>query len=312
MKKILVFFLLLFCFPPFAFGQPKNTIKVGILPILDSLPIYVALDKGYFKDKGIDVEIIPCASAAERDQLMAAGALDIIINDLIALALFNKDRINLVAIRYAMLPQKDHPQFYILSSKRSGINHPKGLKNVPVGISEATIIHYVTERLLEGSGLKKEEIRFIPIQRIPDRLSALERGEVDAATLPDPLAILAMKKGAVLVLDDSKEKSYSGSIYSVRKEFLEKNLKTTRAFLLSINKAIEDINKDKGKWANLIVEKKLVPPVLLNSFKIPTYPSFDVPDNKKWEDIMLWLRDRSLIRTSISYNDSIKDILRLR
>jgi len=311
-KKILVFFLLLFCFPPFAFGQPKNTIKVGILPILDSLPIYVALDKGYFKDKGIDVEIIPCASAAERDQLMAAGALDIIINDLIALALFNKDRINLVAIRYAMLPQKDHPQFYILSSKRSGINHPKGLKNVPVGISEATIIHYVTERLLEGSGLKKEEIRFIPIQRIPDRLSALERGEVDAATLPDPLAILAMKKGAVLVLDDSKEKSYSGSIYSVRKEFLEKNLKTTRAFLLSINKAIEDINKDKGKWANLIVEKKLVPPVLLNSFKIPTYPSFDVPDNKKWEDIMLWLRDRSLIRTSISYNDSIKDILRLR
>jgi len=311
-KKILVFFLLLFCFPPFAFGQPKNTIKVGILPILDSLPIYVALDKGYFKDKGIDVEIIPCASAAERDQLMAAGALDIIINDLIALALFNKDRINLVAIRYAMLPQKDHPQFYILSSKRSGINHPKGLKNVPVGISEATIIHYVTERLLEGSGLKKEEIRFIPIQRIPDRLSALERGEVDAATLPDPLAILAMKKGAVLVLDDSKEKSYSGSIYSVRKEFLEKNLKTTRAFLLSINKAIEDINKDKGKWANLIVEKKLVPPVLLNSFKIPTYPAFDVPDNKKWEDIMLWLRDRSLIRTSISYNDSIKDILRLR
>lgn len=312
MKKILVFFLLLFCFPPFAFGQPKNTIKVGILPILDSLPIYVALDKGYFKDKGIDVEIIPCASAAERDQLMAAGALDIIINDLIALALFNKDRINLVAIRYAMLPQKDHPQFYILSSKRSGINHPKGLKNVPVGISEATIIHYVTERLLEGSGLKKEEIRFIPIQRIPDRLSALERGEVDAATLPDPLAILAMKKGAVLVLDDSKEKSYSGSIYSVRKEFLEKNLKTTRAFLLSINKAIEDINKDKGKWANLIVEKKLVPPVLLNSFKISTYPAFDVPDNKKWEDIMLWLRDRSLIRTSISYNDSIKDILRLR
>jgi len=311
-KKILVFFLLLFCFPPFAFGQPKNTIKVGILPILDSLPIYVALDKGYFKDKGIDVEIIPCASAAERDQLMAAGALDIIINDLIALALFNKDRINLVAIRYAMLPQKDHPQFYILSSKRSGINHPKGLKNVPVGISEATIIHYVTERLLEGSGLKKEEIRFIPIQRIPDRLSALERGEVDAATLPDPLAILAMKKGAVLVLDDSKEKSYSGSIYSVRKEFLEKNLKTTRAFLLSINKAIEDINKDKGKWANLIVEKKLVPPVLLNSFKISTYPAFDVPDNKKWEDIMLWLRDRSLIRTSISYNDSIKDILRLR
>ena len=312
MKKILVFFLLLFCFPPFAFGQPKNTIKVGILPILDSLPIYVALDKGYFKDKGIDVEIIPCASAAERDQLMAAGALDIIINDLIALALFNKDRINLVAIRYAMLPQKDHPQFYILSSKRSGINHPKGLKNVPVGISEATIIHYVTERLLEGSGLKKEEIKFIPIQRIPDRLSALERGEVDAATLPDPLAILAMKKGAVLVLDDSKEKSYSGSIYSVRKEFLEKNLKTTRAFLLSINKAIEDINKDKGKWANLIVEKKLVPPVLLNSFKISTYPAFDVPDNKKWEDIMLWLRDRSLIRTSISYNDSIKDILRLR
>lgn len=312
MKKIVVFFLLFFCFSPFAFAQPKNTIKVGILPILDSLPIYVALDKGYFKDKGIEVEIIHCASAAERDQLMAAGALDIIINDLIALALFNKDRINLVATRYAMLPQKDHPQFYILSSKKSKINHPKGLKNVPIGISEATIIHYVTERLLERNGLKKEEIRFIPIQRIPDRLSALERGEIDAATLPDPLAILAMMKGAVLILDDSKEKSFSGSIYSVRKEFLEKNLQAIKAFLLSINKAIDDINKDKGKWANLVVEKKLVPPVLLNSFKIPSYPGFDVPDNRRWEDIIQWLKGRSLIKTSISYNDSIKDILKLR
>jgi len=310
MKKTILFFLLFLCFSQFVSAQPKSTIKVGVLPILDSLPVYVAFENGYFKEKGIDVEIIPCASASERDQLMAAGALDIIINDLIALALFNKDRINLVGIRYAMLPQKDHPQFYILSSKKSRINNPRALKNVPIGISEATIIHYVTERLLEKKGLKKEEIKFIPIQRIPDRLSALEKGEIDAATLPDPLAILAMMKGALLVLDDSKERGFSGSIYSVRKDFLQKNLQTTRAFLLSIDKAIDAINKDKGRWANLIVEKKLVPPVLLNSFKVPPYPPFDVPDKKKWDDVNLWLKGRNLIKTSIPYSESIKDILK--
>ncbi|HOJ42526.1 MAG TPA: MetQ/NlpA family ABC transporter substrate-binding protein [Syntrophorhabdaceae bacterium] len=312
MKKLFMFFLFLLCLSTIAFARTDYTIKVGVLPILDSLPVYVALEKGYFKGKGIEVEAIPCASAAERDQLLSAGALDIIINDLIALALFNKDRINLVGIRYAMLPQKDHPQFYILSSKKSGINSPKGLKNVPIGISEATIIHYVTERLLEKNGLKKEEIKVIPIQRIPDRLSALEKGEIDAATLPDPLAILALMKGASLVLDDSKERGFSGSIYSVRKEFLQKNMEATKAFLLSINKAIEDINKDKAKWANLIVEKKLVPPVLLNSFKVPPYPSFYVPDKKKWEDVILWLKDRGLVKTNIPYNESIMDISRLR
>lgn len=310
MKKIILFVFLFFCFTPCLFGQTKNTIKVGVLPILDALPVYVAVEKGYFKDNGINVEIIPCASASERDQLTVARALDIIINDLISLALFNKEKVNLVGIRYAILPEKDHPQFYILSSKNSYIKDPKGLKNVPIGISEATIIHYVTERLLEKNGLKPEEIKTIPIQRIPDRLSALERGEIKAATLPDPLALLAIIKGANLVLDDSKEKGFSGSIYSVRKEFLNKNFPIVKGFVLCINKAIEDINKDKKRWANLIVEKKLVPPSLLNSYNVPAYPMFKIPDVKKWEDVNSWAKGKGLIKNNISFDESIKDILK--
>lgn len=312
MKRFLLFISIFFCFTPCLFGQTKGNVRVGVLPILDALPVYVGIEKGYFMESGINLEIIPCASASERDQLTAAGALDIIINDLISLALFNKEKVNLVGIRYAILPLKDHPQFYILSAKNSGIKDPQGLKNISIGISEATIIHYVTERLLEKNGLRQEEIKTIPIQRIPDRLSALERGEIKAATLPDPLALLAIMKGATLVLDDRKEQRFSGSIYSVRREFLEKNPRAVKGFVLSINKAIEDINSNKRKWANLIVEKKLVPPVLFDSYKVPSYPPYGVPDTKKWEDVTAWCQQKGLIKGGTVFNESIKDILKLR
>ena len=53
--------------------QNVGTLKIAVLPIIDTLPMYVAEAEGLFAKHGVTVEFIPVASAPERDQLLAAG-----------------------------------------------------------------------------------------------------------------------------------------------------------------------------------------------------------------------------------------------
>lgn len=306
MKRVTLMMLILFLSACSLLQPPQPVVvRVGVLPILDVLPIYVAEAQGYFP-QSIKVEVIPVASAAERDQLIAAGQLDAIVNDLVSVTLYNREKPQILVVRTARAATPSFPQFYILASPKSEIKEVKDLKGIEIGISEATIIQYVTERLLQAEGLKPEEIREIPVPRIADRMAALASGDLKAATLPDPMALLAMQQGARLIVDDSRHPHYSLSVYSFRKAFVQEHPEAVRGFLLGIEKGVKDINSDKARWANLLVEKKLVPPALTGSYTIPDFPLASVPGKDQWEDVVKWALEKGLIRSPLPYEESVK------
>lgn len=283
--------------------ESSNRVRFGALPILDVLPVYVALEKGHFYANGLKVEIIPCASAAERDQLLMAGSLDLTISDLISIALFNREKVNVIGVRYAMVPTERFFQFAIVSSKNSNIRKVEDLDGIPIGVSHMTIAHYVTEKLLMKHNLR--EIKTVPVPRIPDRLSALMRGDLKAACLPDPFASLALIQGATCVLDDRKDRSLSGSLYAVAKTFADKNPEIVIKFLSSIDKAIELINREKEKIGFFAAEKKLIPTPLIGRYVLPDFPMARVPDERIWKDVIFWLREKEALKNGIDYSQVI-------
>ncbi|MGB7874370.1 MAG: ABC transporter substrate-binding protein, partial [Anaerolineales bacterium] len=78
------------------------TLKIAVLPIIDTLPLYVAKQRGFFEEDGVEVLLIPVASAPERVQLMAAGQVDGTINETLAVMQFNKEAVQVQAVRYAL------------------------------------------------------------------------------------------------------------------------------------------------------------------------------------------------------------------
>ena len=89
---LVVVMLLSACAPAAAPAKPEEpTLRIGTLPILDLLPLFVAEKQGYFKAQGITVTFVPAQSAAERDQLMQAGQIDGMNNDMVSTVLYNKD-----------------------------------------------------------------------------------------------------------------------------------------------------------------------------------------------------------------------------
>lgn len=285
-------------------GVPE-TLRIAVLPILDTLPLYVAKEEGYFSAEGITVEFVPAGAAAERDQLLQAEQVDGVISDLVALALANRSSTRLTAVRYAMVATPQSPQFRILASGESSLSRPGDLRHVPIGVSEGTVIEYVTARLLQAEGLRAGEIETLGVPKIPDRMALLSAGELQAATLPEPLASLALQQGARLVVADSDHPELSCSVFAFRSDVLRARPDDVRRFLRAVDRASAEINADKTRWADLLSEEGLVPTPLQGSYILPDYPAAAVPSEAQYADVIAWLAETGLLDVADPHSDVI-------
>jgi NitT/TauT family transport system substrate-binding protein len=308
-KKVIALLLVLLvaCAPAPAKGTA--TLKIAVLPIIDTLPMYIAQQEGLFEKHGVNVEFIPVASAPERDQLLAAGQADGTVNETLAVMLFNKETIQMQAVRYALRPAKGYGHFFILASGESGITSVEELKGVEIGVSQGTVIEYVTDRLLQAEGFTADEIKTIAVPKIPDRMSLLASGELQAGVMPDPLASLVVAQGGVIVADDSAHPEYGFSVISFRKEVIDANPEAVKAFLAAIEEATALLNADSSKYKNVLSEQNLVPPPLLESYQTPPFPSAGVPTEAEWNDALNWLKEKGILTIDISYADSVNPSL---
>ncbi|CAG0933883.1 hypothetical protein TFLX_03252 [Thermoflexales bacterium] len=286
-------------------GQEDPTLKIAVLPILDALPMYVAERQEYFKEAGIKVEFVPVASAAERDQVMQAGQVDGMINDLTSTVFYNKDEQKIAVVRFARTAAPGEPQFSLLAAKDSGITSPDQLKGVEIGISQGTVIDYLTQRILENAGLQADEIKSINVPAIPDRLQLLNEGKLKAAVLPEPAATLAEQGGAIRVIDDGSLPSVGTSEISFSLNTLKSKPETVKKFLAAIEQATADVNNEPAKWDTLLTEKKLVPAPLIGKYALPKFPTASVPSEAQLKDVMAWMLDKGLIKAEVPYSQLV-------
>lgn len=308
-KLASVLLILVFLLSACASAAEPAVLRIAVLPIIDTLPMYVAQQEGLFARHGVEVEFIPVASAPERDQILAAKQADGTINETLAVMAFNKESIQMQVVRYALRPTAGHGHFFVIAAGQSGINSVDGLKGVEIGVSQGTVIEYVTERLLQEADFAADEIKTIAVPKIPDRMALLASGELKAGVLPDPLAALVVGQGGVIVTDDSKYPEYGFSVISFRKEVIDANPKAVKGFLAAIEEATALINADSAKYKNVLSDQKLVPAPLLENYEAPIFPAAGVPTEAEWDDALNWLEQKGLLTVDVSYADSVNATL---
>jgi len=282
-------------------SRPEDpTLRIGTLPILDLLPLFVAEKQGYFNEQGITVTFVPAQSAAERDQLMQAGQIDGLNNDMVSAVLYNKDTLKIKVVRTAIQATSTWSEFSIFAAKDSGIKSATDLKGVEIGVSQATVIEYVTTRLLTDAGLATSDVKTTNVIKIADRMQLLGSGQLKAATLPEPLATLAEQQGALRVVPDAKNPKYSNSVISFSVQTIKDKPNTIRKFLVAYEKAASDVNADPTKWQPLLNENKIIPPALTD-YKLPAFPKASVPAEAQFTDVLKWMKDKGMITVDVPY-----------
>ena len=286
-------------------ARDSQPLKVALLPIIDSLPYYIAEADGDFKKAGIQVKMLPVMSGLNRDQLMQAGEVDGMLNELTTVANFNRKNSQVKAVYSIRSAHAKYPMFRLVASPGNKLNKVSDLSGASIGISKNTIIEYMTDRLLQAEGLDPARLDKRSIPAIPERFQLLMQGQLETVVLPDPLGSAALAAGARLIIDDSANPQYSISLLTFSNESINNKTETLQRFLAAWDNAAARLNKSPESYRSLMLKKIRIPKNVQKSYPIPRFSQSSVPSQKQWEDVMKWMVGKGLLKAALSYNSSI-------
>jgi NitT/TauT family transport system substrate-binding protein len=298
---LLTALILISCAKP----APEMSLKMGLLPILDVLPFYVARDQGYFTAEGLQVDLTPVKSAQEQSALFQAGEIDGGVTDLQVVLVFNRETPQLKVVTIARRPYPDSPHFRIIAAPGFKVSSPKDLAQVPVGVGQNTITEYLTQRFLTTSGLPANQVAVQEVSAIPVRLEMLLNNQLKAALLPEPFGAAAIAGGGTLVVDDTQIPQFSQSVLAFTASTRQNKPNAIRAFLRAWYKAVADINRNPNAYRNVLVDNTRVPPSIQGSYNVPRFPENELTTEAEWADVVHWAQEKKLIEQPILYETSV-------
>ena len=306
MKRLLPILTVVFLFLSASCAQlaPSGTIKIGLLPIIESLPFWVADRDGYFGDQNLKVELVLFVSAVERDAALQAKAIDGELNDLISAALLNKDQETIKITRKTYQATPRLPMISIVVPATSKIASVNDLRGAKVGISRNSVIEYVLDEILAANGLKPTDIEKVEVSKIPLRVEMLMNGQLAAAVLPEPFTALAQKQGAKVLAHDGAD-GIGESVLSFRREVLRDKAQFVDRFLVAYEQAVNDINSKPEDYRALLVEKGKIPDLIAKTFPVPEIPTASVPSQSSIQRSMNWMMRAGLLSRSLSYDQMV-------
>jgi NitT/TauT family transport system substrate-binding protein len=165
--------------------------KVGVLKLTASAPIFVGVEKGFFKAFGVDPELVYFQAAAPISTAIAAGQVDVGATGLTA-ATFNivlgGEPMWIVADKGREWP--DHRLTAIVVQRDlydAGVRTVGALKGKRIGITQlGSTFHYQIGNVLEKEGMTLKDVTLVPLQAMPAALEALKGRQIDAVVLPQP------------------------------------------------------------------------------------------------------------------------------
>ncbi len=172
--------------PSVAVAQPLR-IAVSRSPL--SLPLYVAQQKGYLADQGLQVTLLPCMGGYRCMRELLDGKADIATVGELPIVFNSFERSDYAIIGTIVSTTED---VKLLAHARSGIAKPLHLAGKRIGAVMGSASQYFLELYLLTVGVDPQGVTIVPLA--PEQmLDALQSGKIDAAALWEPHAYLAIK-----------------------------------------------------------------------------------------------------------------------
>ncbi|MHC6158126.1 ABC transporter substrate-binding protein [Bradyrhizobium elkanii] len=178
--------------------------KIGVLRLSSSAPVFIAQDKGYFRDAGLDVELKFFDAAQPIAVATASGDVDFGITAVTA-GLYNLAGKGTLKVIGGMSREKaGYPLIGYFASNNayaSGLKTPKDLAGKRVAVTQVgSSFHYSLGLLADKYGFKLSDVKVVPLQSLSNAAAALKGETVDAALLPVSTARTLMDSNGAKLL----------------------------------------------------------------------------------------------------------------
>ena len=287
--------------------------KVGVLRLSSSAPVFIAQDKGYFKEAGLDIELKFFDAAQPIAVATASGDVDFGVTAFTA-GLYNLAGNGTLKVIGGMSRERaGYPLIGYFASNNAyaaGLKTPKDLAGKRIAVTQTgSSFHYSLGLLADKYGFKLADIKVLPMQSLSNAAAALKGETVDAALLPVSTARRLIDDGGAKLLGWVGDETpwQLGAVFASPKTLGNKPLVTkllaalTRAdreyhdvILASIKAGKADVNdKTKplleiiAKYTNLPVEQ-----VVGNCAYIDADGKLDV---KNVANQIAWLQEQGFV-----------------
>ena len=284
-------------------AKELQPLTIGLMPDTDSLPFVIAQEKGYFKEEGLTVNIQQYKSAMDRDSALQSGNLDGAISDMLAVAFAKDGGFDVKVTSFT------DGSYKLVASAQSGAKTVKDLTGKDVAVSRNTIIEYVTDQVLAKENMQDDSINKVIIPQIPTRLEMLQNGKLTAATLPEPMASIAVHNGCQFITG-SDELGINPGVIMFTAKAAENRQAEIQAMYRAYNKAVAYLNNtSRDEYIGLVIEKGGFPPAAKEALVLPQYHEAALPKESDVVDCIKWLKAKELIKGDYSYKDIVVDML---
>ncbi|WP_342714273.1 ABC transporter substrate-binding protein [Bradyrhizobium sp. B024] len=187
-------------------AQAEDALKarIGVLRLSSSAPVFIAQDKGYFREAGLDVELKFFDAAQPIAVATTSGDVDFGVTAFTA-GLYNLAGKGVLKVIGGMSREKaGYPLIGYFASNNAyaaGLKTPKDLAGKRVAVTQVgSSFHYSLGLLADKYGLKLADVKIIPLQSLSNAAAALKGETVDAALLPISTARKLMDEGGAKFL----------------------------------------------------------------------------------------------------------------
>src|SRR5215475_8095071 len=251
-----------------AVARAEEPIKatIGVLRLSSSAPVFIAQDKGYFRDVGLNIELKFFDAAQPIAVATTAGDVDFGVTAFTA-GLYNLAGKGTLKVIGGMSREKaGYPLIgYFASPKayEAGLKSPKDLAGKRVAVTQVgSSFHYSLGLLADKYGFKLGDVRIVPLQSLSNAAAALKGETVDAALLPVSTARKLMDDGEVKFLGWVGDETpwQLGAVFASPKTLTNKALVTKLLVALErADREYHDVILASVKDGNAVIDDKTRP-----------------------------------------------------
>ena len=178
--------------------------RVGVLRLSSSAPVFIAQDKGYFRDAGLDIDLKFFDAAQPIAVATTSGDVDFGVTAFTA-GLYNLAGKGTLKVIGGMSRERaGYPLIGYFASNNAyaaGLKTPKDLAGKRVAVTQiGSSFHYSLGLLADKYGFKLADVKVLPLQSLSNAAAALKGETVDAALLPVSTARKLMDDGGARLL----------------------------------------------------------------------------------------------------------------